>query len=268
MPSIGAEDDLVVDARRRRSSRRRGTPSTGSSRRAGPRPCAGSHAAAAGHRATGRSPSSASSSLASCVSSRPRPWLSSWSCDPLDQQVDDLGDLVLVSSWKTMTSSMRFRNSGRKCRLSSSCTLLLHLLVGDCLVGLAEADVRLAQVGGTEVRRHDDHGVLEVDRATLRVGEATVLQDLEERVEHVGVGLLDLVEEHDGERLAAHGLGELAAFVVADVARRRADEPRHRVLLHVLGHVELDQRRSRHRTGTRRASWRSRSSRHPRGRGR
>ena len=44
------------------------------------------------------------------------------------------------------------------------------------------------------------------------------------------------------ERLAAHGLGELAAFVVADVAGRRADQPRHRVLLHVLGHVELDQR--------------------------
>ena len=27
------------------------------------------------------------------VSSRPRPWLFSWSGDPLDEQVDDLGDL-------------------------------------------------------------------------------------------------------------------------------------------------------------------------------
>ena len=54
--------------------------------------------------------------------------------------------------------------------------------------------------------------------------------------------LLDLVEQHDRERLAPHGLGELAAFLVADVARGRADEPADRVLLHVLRHVELDQR--------------------------
>ena len=54
--------------------------------------------------------------------------------------------------------------------------------------------------------------------------------------------LLDLVEEHDGERLAPHGLGELAAFFVTDIARRRADEPADGVLLHVLRHVELDER--------------------------
>ena len=59
-------------------------------------------------------------------------------------------------------------------------------------------------------------------------------------VEHVGVGLLDLVEEHDGVGLAPHGFGELAAFLVADVARRRADEARHGVLLHVLAHVDAD----------------------------
>ena len=41
---------------------------------------------------------------------------------PLHQQVDDLGDLGSESSWKTMTSSIRFRNSGRKCDLSASLT--------------------------------------------------------------------------------------------------------------------------------------------------
>jgi len=98
--------------------------------------------------------------------------------------------------------------------------LLAHLLVGDRLVGLGEADGGLPQIGGAEVRRHDDDGVLEVDRATLRVGQPAVLQDLQQRVEDVGVGLLDLVEQHDGERLAAHGLGELAALLVAHVAGR------------------------------------------------
>ena len=63
------------------------------------------------------------------------------------------------------------------------------------------------------------------------VGQATVLQDLQQRVEDVRVGLLDLVEQDDGERLAAHLLGELAALLVADVAGRGAEQPRDRVLL-------------------------------------
>ena len=41
---------------------------------------------------------------------------------------------------------------------------------------------------------------------------------------------------------AADRLGELAALVVADVAGRRADEPRDGVLLHVLRHVDADHR--------------------------
>ena len=52
--------------------------------------------------------------------------------------------------------------------------------------------------------------------------------------------LLDLVEEDDGVGPAADGLGQLAAFVVADVARRRADQARDGVLLHVLAHVDAD----------------------------
>ena len=142
-----------------------------------------------------------------------------------------------------MTSSMRLRNSGRKCVFERVHDLVLHPLVAHRRVGGGEADVGLAQVLGAEVRRHDQHRVAEVDRAALAVGEPALLEDLQQRVEHVGVGLLDLVEQHHGERLAAHGLGELAALLVADVAGRRADEPADGVLLHVLAHVEHDQRR-------------------------
>ena len=131
---------------------------------------------------------------------------------------------------------------GPEVRLERLVDLGLHALVGHGLRRLGEAHARLAQVGGPEVRRHDQHGVLEVDRATLGVGQAAVLEDLQQRVEHVGVRLLDLVEEHDRERLAPHGLGELATLFVAHVARGRADQSADRVLLHVLGHVELDQR--------------------------
>ena len=67
--------------------------------------------------------------------------------------------------------------------------------------------------------------VPEVDPAALGVRQVPVLEDLEEDVEDLRVGLLDLVEEHDAVVLAADGLGQLAALVEADVAGRRADEP-------------------------------------------
>ena len=54
-----------------------------------------------------------------------------------------------------------------------------------------------------DVAREDDDGVLEVHGAPLAVGEATVVEHLEQHVVDVGVGLLDLVEEDDRVRAGA-----------------------------------------------------------------
>ena len=47
----------------------------------------------------------------------------------------------------------------------------------------------------------------------------TVVEDLQQHVEDVGVGFLDLVEQDQAVAAPAHEVGELAAVVVADVAR-------------------------------------------------
>ena len=97
---------------------------------------------------------------------------------------------------------------------------------------------RLCYLRGPDVRGHDQDRVLEVDRPALTVGESPVVHDLEQDVEDVGMRLLDLVQEHDRVGPAPDRLRELAALLVAHVARGRSDEPRCGVLLHVLGHVE------------------------------
>ena len=56
------------------------------------------------------------------------------------------------------------------------------------------------------------------------------------------MSLLHLVEQDHGVRTTAHGLGELAALVVAHVSRGRADEALDAELLHVLGHVDAHER--------------------------
>ena len=69
-----------------------------------------------------------------------------------------------------------------------------------------------------------------------------VIQHLQQRVEDIRMRLLDLVEQHHGERLAAHLLGELAALLITDVSRRRTKETRCRILLGELGHIDANQR--------------------------
>ena len=89
-----------------------------------------------------------------------------------------------------------------------------------------------------DVAGHDDDGVPEVDRPPMAIGQSPVIQDLEQEVEDLRVGLLDLVEEDHAVGAPPHRFGELAALLVADVARRRADHAGHGVPLLVLAHVQ------------------------------
>ena len=54
--------------------------------------------------------------------------------------------------------------------------------------------------------------------------------------------LLDLIEQHDLVRPPAHRLGQGAALLVADIARRRADQAGHRMLFHIFRHIDADHR--------------------------
>ena len=92
-----------------------------------------------------------------------------------------------------------------------------------------------------EVRGEQHQGVAEVHRAALSVGEAAVVQELQEHVEDVGVGLLHFVEEQHRVRAAPDRFRQLSAVLEAHVSRRRAQEAAHGVLLHVLAHVDAHQ---------------------------
>ena len=88
---------------------------------------------------------------------------------------------------------------------------------------------------------HDDNRIAEIDRTPLVIGKPSVVEHLQQDVEHVGMRLLDLIEQHDRIRLAPHSLGQLSALVVTDISRRRTDQTRHAVTLLVLAHVDTGQ---------------------------
>ena len=91
-----------------------------------------------------------------------------------------------------------------------------------------------------DVRRHDDDGVFEIDRSSLPVRDPPVIEHLQQHVEHVLVRFLDFIEEHHRIRLAPDRFAQLPAFFVADVTRRRTDQARDGVFLHVFAHVDPD----------------------------
>src|SRR5579875_265132 len=106
---------------------------------------------------------------------------------------------------------------------------------------LAEADGAVGERGGTGVGGDDDNGVSEIDGLAVEVGDAANVEQLQEQVEDLRVRLLDFIKEDDAVRAAAHSLGKLTGLIVADVARRGADQPRCLVAFHEFGHVELDE---------------------------
>ncbi len=119
------------------------------------------------------------------------------------------------------------------------CIVIIVLFCIHCT--LCKADLfHLFDILRTNVRCHDDDSVLEVDAAALRVGETSVVENLEENVENFRMSLFDLVKKDDGIRTMTYHFGEVSSFFMTDVAWRRADELRHGVLLHKLGHIDAD----------------------------
>ena len=188
-------------------------------------------------------------SLASCVMTRSICCACQLHPDAVQQQVDDLADLLDAERAEHDQRVDPVQEFRPELGLELVEDLLLHPVVLLLLqLALAGADRLEAERGvleqrlGADVAGHDDDRVAEVDAAALGIAEVAVLQDLQQDVEDLRVSLLDLIEEHHGVALAAHGLRQLAAFLEAHVSRRRADQTAHVVALHELAHVDLDER--------------------------
>ena len=173
-----------------------------------------------------------SSVRASSVSSISTPRSRTRADEQLDLELDDLGDVLAAEPVEDHGLVDPVQELGLE-----GCGEHVVDPLADRLVDLLGGDLLRA-----DVRGHDQDRVREVDRPALAVGQAAVVHDLQQHVEDVGVRLLDLVEQDHRVGAPAHRLGQLPALVVADVAGRRADQARDRVLLHVLGHVDADDR--------------------------
>ena len=98
-------------------------------------------------------------------------------------------------------------------------------------------DHRTGQVAG-----HHHHGVAEINGPSLGIGEAAIVENLQQQIEHIRVSLFHLIQQQHGVGAPTHRLGELSPFLVSDIARWCTDQTRGGVALHELAHVEAHQR--------------------------
>src|SRR5690606_27070782 len=163
--------------------------------------------------------------------------------DLREEDMNDLADLLLRQRMEDDDVVQPVQELRVERPLDLGPDLLLHRLVALVRAPLMEAEhAALRDVPRPQVRRHDDDRILEIDDTAVVVREVTLVQDLEEDVEDFRVRLLDLVQEDDRVGLATDRIAPRPRVLVADVARRRADQPGDRELLHVLGHVDPDER--------------------------
>ena len=83
--------------------------------------------------------------------------------------------------------------------------------------------------------------MMELVKSTVRPWpsvHAAVVQYLQQHVEDIRMGLFHFVEQHHLIGPAPHRLGQGAAFIVADISGRRADQAGNGMLLHIFRHID------------------------------
>ena len=100
--------------------------------------------------------------------------------------------------------------------------MLFLVLAGLCRE--TDAFAELLQLARTDVGRHDDNGILEIYGPSQTIRQPAFVHHLQQHVEHVGVSLLDFIQQHDRVGMTAYFFCQLSAFLVTHVSRGSSDQ--------------------------------------------
>ena len=105
------------------------------------------------------------------------------------------------------------------------------------LKSFRRAETFRLQIAGADIGRHNNDRILEIDRAAFGVREPAIIENLQQDIEDVRMRLFNFVKQDHAVWPATDRFGELAALVIADISRRRANQAGHGVFFHVFRHV-------------------------------
>ena len=146
----------------------------------------------------------------------------------LHAQIDDLDDLILSQRREYDDLIDTVEEFRTEVLLRLILNLLFHIGINSAVL-TDPVD---------QIVDHD--GILEVHSSSLVVGQTTIVQQLQQDVEHVRMSLFDFIEQYNAVRLPPYGFRQLTAFIIANISRRRSDKSGDGVFLHVFGHIDTD----------------------------
>ncbi len=75
-----------------------------------------------------------------------------------------------------------------------------------------------------DIRGHDDDSIAKIDGAAMAICEPAVIEQLQQDVEDFGMRFFNLIKKDHRIGATPDRLGELASFLIPDVAGGRSDE--------------------------------------------
>jgi len=120
---------------------------------------------------------------------------------------------------------------------------LFHLLIVGLLGPLPEAETGLVlnQIGSDIARHNQDH-VLEINMPSERIRQTPFFHNLQKHIIHIGMGLFDLIQQKHRIRPTPYPLRQLPALFIPNIPRGRTNQTAYIMLLHILAHVNLNER--------------------------
>ena len=86
-----------------------------------------------------------------------------------------------------------------------------------------------------DIRSHDNNGIFKIYSTSFIIGQTTIVEHLQQDIEHIGMCFLDLIQQHHRIRYC---FGQLSTFVISDISRRSSDQSGYRVFLLVFRHID------------------------------
>ena len=93
---------------------------------------------------------------------------------------------------------------------------------------------------GTQIRGHDNNGILEVYHSALAIGKTSIIQNLQQDIKHISMSLFDFIQQNNTIWMTTNSLCQLTTLVIAYIAWRRTNQTGYRVFLHVFTHINTN----------------------------
>ena len=122
----------------------------------------------------------------------------------------------LVKRYDFIQTVQELRSKGLvQCFLNHTARVLV--IIRTCLCRKTYATTELFQLAGTDIGGHDDDCILKVNRSAIIVSKTSLIQHLQQDIEHIRVSFFNFVQQHYGIRFPAYLLSQLSAFLITDI---------------------------------------------------